>query len=568
MKLMAIKRKQSGVLMVELSLALVISALAAVGIMREQIRIDTMRSADIEADTLEIYRLALQRYTDDYYQDIQINTNPITRNGVTLAPGAAAGQTLRPTVANLIGMGYLPNGFINQTIMVDGGTYENRILREPAGCVTTACNVNGFAYVSVPYNVRGAAEMNGPVVGQMLSRLGGQAGVSVPGAAANITGAGSAWGGALDIPNPVAGAPAGVVGIRFGYGSNSLLSYVRIQDVRDPNLMGNLTVAGNVSAGGTLSATGATTLTTLTTSGATTINGAATINNTLAVTGAVTGQADITSRTNVGTSDGVAACLRTALTAAGNIIARSAACLDRITLNPTAGTVEMRDAANVTRALMTARTGAGLSGLTLSDSAGAQTIRFDNDSGRAQSRVGNFTTTAAGGASCATNVAGDIAQDSAASGTLLVCRAGFWRRTGLEQAVRGTPCPTIGVLAQTAANEALICRGGTWETLNDRITKTVTMALYSDNGVKTVLAPVCGTGGVADISVAALQTGADYGGVPPRNRFEIQVTPAVLGWSVNPVLVDTVGAPQDRAFGGGALYDFGWTATTFCQYAA
>lgn len=562
---MAFKRKQAGVLMVEMSLALLISALAAVGIMREQIRVETMRSADIEADTLEIYRLALQRYTDDYYQDIQINTSPITRGTQTLAPGAAAGQTLQPTVANLIGMGYLPNGFINQTIMVDGGTYENRILREPAGCVATACNVNGFAYVSVPYNVRGAAEVNGPVVGQMLNRLGGQAGVSVPGAAANITGAGSAWGGPLDIPNPVAGAPAGVVGIRFGYGSNSLLSYVRIQDVRDPNLLGNLTVAGNVSAGGTLNATGATTLTTLTTSGATTINGAATVNNTLAVTGAVTGQADITSRTNVGTSDGIAACLRTALTSSGNIIARSAACLDRITLNSTAGTVEMRDNANVSRVRMTADTG----NLALFNGGAGQTVLLDSVAGRVQSNVGNFSTSALAGSSCAAFIAGDIAQDSAASGTLLICRGGLWRRTGLEQAVRGTPCPTIGVLAQSSTNEALICRG-TWETLNDRVSASVTMALWSGNGAATgasaVPVPSCGVGGVPDISVSALQTGADYGGVPPRNRFEIQVLNSGP-WDVIPVLVDLSGAAHSDSFTNGP-YNFGWTATTYCQYPA
>lgn len=552
------KRNQKGALMLEMSLALLISALAAVGTMQERTRVDIMRNSDIEADSLGIYRTALQQYTDDAYQEIQSNTNPITRQGVTLQPGSALGQTMQPTVAQLIGMGYLTAGFTNTTTMVDGGSFQNLIQRLPVGCVTVACNVQGMAWGNTPYFIKGTNEMNGPVIGQMLSRLGGVAGVSMPGSSANITGAGAAW----TMPNPVAGAPAAVVGALFGYSSATLLSYVRIGDLRDPSLAGNLTVAGNSAVGGTLNVTGATTLSTLNTTGAVTIGGATNINSTLNVTSTINAGADIRSTTNVGTTDGIAACLRAALTSAGNIISRSAACLDRITLDPNAGTVVMRDNANVSRVNVAADTGS----LALFNAGAGQTVSLDSTSGRVQGNVGNFATTATGGNPCAGFNPGDIAQDVAASGTLLVCRGGFWRRTGLEQAVAGDVCPTTGGLAQTATNQGLICRGGTWQLLNDRVSPSVTMALWSGNGSAAVPAPVCGAGGTPDIAVAPLHSGADYGGVPPRNRFEMHVT-GVGPWNLDPMLVASDGTAYLAGFTG-TPYNFGWTATTYCQYPA
>jgi len=56
-------RGQRGVYMLELSLALLIGALAAVGAQREIVRTQLLRSAEIEADNLKIYRQALQDYT-------------------------------------------------------------------------------------------------------------------------------------------------------------------------------------------------------------------------------------------------------------------------------------------------------------------------------------------------------------------------------------------------------------------------------------------------------------------------------------------------------------------------
>lgn len=276
-------RKQAGALMLEVSLALIISALAAVGTIRASMRADLMRSADIEADALDMYRTALQRYVDDAYSEIQ-NGSPVTRNGVTLTPA----QSLNPTVAQLIGMNYLSAGFSNTTLLVDGGTYQNAIRRDPVGCITIACNVEGMAWITVPFFDRGTAFTNGPVIGQMLSRLGGFGGTSIEGSTANITGTGATW----TQPNPVAGNPAGVMAARFGFSSAAFLNYIRINDLRDPDLFGNLTVAGNTRLKSTLQVDGTTRLVgnaqldgTLTTNGTTLLKGAATLNSTLQVDG-------------------------------------------------------------------------------------------------------------------------------------------------------------------------------------------------------------------------------------------------------------------------------------------
>lgn len=317
------RSKQTGALMLEVSLALMISALAAVGTMRETIRAENLRSADIEADTMDAYRIALQRYVDDAYVELQADgsvsrdnillaTNPptIPPIKVILATGDNPGQSRQPTIQNLTEMGYLTMGFSNTTLMIDGGKYQNQVSRLPVGCVGITCNIEGLAWVDKPYYVRGTEnttkEINGPVIGQMMSRLGGFGGTSVPGLAATITGNGASW----SVPNPLsaAGNPEGVVAARFGFSAAAFLNYVRIGDLRDPNLAGKLTIAsdfrtgGNTILSGTLAVTGAATVNnTLTVAGATAVNSTMTVLNatTLQSTLGVNGDTTIGGRLDV-----------------------------------------------------------------------------------------------------------------------------------------------------------------------------------------------------------------------------------------------------------------------------
>lgn len=549
----AVRRSaQGGSMMVEVSLALILSALAAVGTMQALIRADLMSSADTEADSLLLYRKALQDYTDEFYSELQ-NNLPITKNSVTLAAGTAPGQTMQPTVANLAAMGYALDGFSNVPLLVDGAAYRNVIRRIPVGCTGLACNIVGEAYVDRPYRIRGTTDPDNNIVGQMLSRMGGLGGASIEGSEADITGAGAAWSAA----NPVAGAPAGVVAARFGIGSSAMSAYVRMNDVRDPNLQGAFTVAGNTTLNGaTTTIAGSTTVNnSLTVTGQTTLQ--ATTATTIDATGTIRSTADIVSDANVGASD-VAACLRAALSASGEIVSRAVNCVSRVVVDNTG--VQVNSSTGTARARLDGNTGL----VSVNSAAGAQVIGLDGGSGRMTAQLVNAAMSATSGAACTTN--GDIATDASAAGTLLVCRAGTWRRPGLDEQALGGACSVDGQLAQTSSMEGLICRGGFWRLINDRLTAVVSMDLWSGNGSGVVPAPACGVGGTADVAVAALQGGADYGGVPPRNRFEFRVT-GTGPWTVDPVLVDQSGSAYSSSFAG-AAYALGWTATTYCKYVS
>jgi len=544
-------RRQRGVYMLEVSLALLIGALAAVGAQRELVRTQLLRSADIEADNLKLYRQALQDYTDEFYDELQSNL-PVAKNGVNLAAGVAAGQNMQPTVANLIAMGYLPNGFTNASLLTDAGTFQNLIQRTPAGCVAQACDITGLAYISQPILVRNSgADTNTVAIGQMLSRIGGLSGTSVETNPALLTGAGAGWTAA----NPVAGAPAGLVGARFGVGTSVFNAYVRRNDLRDPNLLGPLTVAGATQLGGNLGVGGNAGVT-----GSLSVNGATTLSGTLNVTGATTLAAvsttgQLTSSADIGSSS-VAGCLRAALRSNGDLVSRAADCVTRVLVSNSG--INLSSSTGVLRASLDGDNGA----LQLNNGAGATLISASGSTGRFQAQTINATLSATRGAACAS--AGDLASDSAAGGTVLVCRSGTWRAAGLDQETAGSACAVNGQLSVASSGAALVCRASTWVLLNDRLPVSVPMELYSGNGEGNVPAPPCGTGGVMDIVVSALQGGSDYGGLPPRNRFEVRVSGAGP-WTVQPVLTDSSGTGYLTSFGSEA-YNLGWTATTYCKY--
>lgn len=518
-------KRQKGMLMVEMSIALVIAALAAVGTLREQVRADTLAAADVEADKFLDMRKALQDYTDDFYTELQFGL-PITRNGVTLAVGTGVGETYNPNSTKLKQMGYLNAGYVDDS-MFQSGQLKQLISLLPTGCVTVGCTVEGMMWTSKPYLVRGTTDIDGVVLGEILTKFGGMGGYSVLGSEANIVGNGNGWA----YPNPVAGQPAGIFGARFGASTSLVLNFVRINDVRDPNLQGNFTLAGNGSIGGTFAVTGDTSLAGalnvtgntalgagLTVAGPSTLSDT-TVNGTLGVTGAITGGSSLTARS-----------------------------------------LSAVDGGGVVRAGMDSATGV----LSVNNAGGSGTVLLDGASGGITANTARLLASAAAGGACAN--AGEIAQDGSATGSLLVCKAGAYRRMamGLGEVALGGPCATVGSVGQSTAGEGLICRGGSWRSMNDRMASTIAMGLYSANGAAIVPSPACGVGGTPDIIVTPLHTGADYGGAPPRNRFESQVSGSGP-WTVNPVLVDTSGVSSSTSFGG-AAYNFGWSATTYCVY--
>jgi hypothetical protein len=173
------------------------------------------------------------------------NGMPITKNGVTITPVDVGGeQVWQPSIPELAGMGYLPPGWSATVSTLNNAPYSIAFKRYPAGCVVAACNIEGHVVLNGPIR-GGAAASDGAVIGPILTRIGADSGVSLPMDPTRITGFGNTW----TLPNPVPGQPAGVVAIRVGTASSAFGQFVRIGDIRDPDLAGNLTVAGNTLFG-------------------------------------------------------------------------------------------------------------------------------------------------------------------------------------------------------------------------------------------------------------------------------------------------------------------------------
>ena len=197
-----------------------------------------------EATILDNLRIASNNAIFEVMGPIQ-NGAAFGKNGVTITPASVAGELVwSPTIAQLVAMGYLPPGWTATTSTLNDAPYTIAFGRVPAGCVAAACNIEGHIVLLGPIR-SGPTDSDGAVIGPILARIGADSGVSLPMDAAHIQGFGHTW----TLDNPVPGQPAGVVAVRIGTASSGFGQFVRIGDTRDPNLLGNLTVAGNTLFG-------------------------------------------------------------------------------------------------------------------------------------------------------------------------------------------------------------------------------------------------------------------------------------------------------------------------------
>jgi len=237
-------RRQRGNGLLFALLGLVVSAIAAVSLLQNA-RLQTKREAGLaEASVLDHLRNATNNAIFEWMLPIQ-NGAAFSKNGVTVSPVSVDGElTWQPSIPQLAAMGYLPPGWTTQRSPLNDAPYVIAFHRVPAGCVVAACNIEGQVLLQGAIRAAGQAS-DGPVIGPILTRLGADAGVSLPSSADTISGYGNTW----QLANPVPGQPAGVVAVRVGTGSSGYGQFVRIGDTRDPNLAGNLTVAGNTHFG-------------------------------------------------------------------------------------------------------------------------------------------------------------------------------------------------------------------------------------------------------------------------------------------------------------------------------
>jgi hypothetical protein len=490
---LAARRSQQGYGIVSALLALVIGAVVALGQI-EGVRVERQtRSGALQGELLNLVKTAYNDYAMENYPALQ-NDLAVTKNGVTLPAGTAFGQSMAPRVQDLVSMGYLSPGTTDQAFLVDGGVYRGIFRREPASCVGVACNIPGMLYIDQPVHIRGTVEMNGLAVGSLIEKVGGDALVSLntnPTQLIAINGA--------NVANPLTGNPVGVVGARIGFGASGFGRFLVMNDPRDPNFQGNVTIAGAITSSSV-------------------------------------------SANSIGAGTGDTGCRLGEIIASGEILSRSSACIRRAWIDGGSGQVGVADSAGLTRVLLdgssgtiTTRdsTGAVRAGFSFDGAAsvasadlirnnantagfradgtvfGEQFVNNSNNAGVLSSGVvfgtsGDFSTikinsTATIGGAC-TDVGAAVWGTLGGAPVLLKCQGGAWASAnGTTVATVGTVCITPDQQAVTASGVGLICEGGQWMNMADRMGKfSVAETRIVSHG--SVLAkPACGSGGLPRI---------------------------------------------------------------------
>ncbi|VTU46175.1 hypothetical protein SRS16P2_00522 (plasmid) [Variovorax sp. SRS16] len=445
---------QAGFALLSTLFALVIVAILAAGQIEAQALQRKIVTGRLQGDVLSLIKKAANDYTMDAYAQLQLD-QPATHEGLTLAPGSTNGQSMAPTIANLIAMKYLPPG-TSATAQINDGTYRVRLEKIPAGCIGVACNVTGMVYIDQPIRQPGTTEMAGVQVGSLMDTAGGDVLVALntnPASMMAVNGA--------PLTNPVLGTPSGVVGARIGFGSIGFGRFLVLNDPRDPNFQGNLTIAQNFNVGGT-----------------STFTGDVNVNNCVRLQQDGRGGFNCLDPTDLpsGYSGGVRAI---DVVSSGSVLASDA---------PASFT------GNNTNFAQLVAGGGGVEAMVKTSGQVA---------GDRLAPTGAYTP----GTACSTPNA--ISGSNAAFSGLVICAGGIWTPLATV-AVVGAACPMAGQGAMDNQGRQLFCFNGTWNFLSDFLPPATVGAVCSVPGAIGYTVPTPGAGS------AALVCRANPSGGPAR----------------------------------------------------
>jgi hypothetical protein len=522
------RRVQAGNALIFALLGLVVSGIAALGVMQSS-RLRAKHDAGAgEASILDAVRNATNAAILEQLVALQAGQS-LQKNGIEVKPVPIDGTpTWQPTLVELVQMGYLPAQWTLTRSTLNNAPYTVSFHLSPAGCVNTACDIDGQVLLAGPIrdgSVGGQAASDGAVIGPILTRLGVDAGVSLNAQPSLITGYGHTWG----VPNPVAGQPAGVVAVRVGTASSAYSPFVRIGDTRDPNLAGNLTVAGDTVFGATGGAHASTvngTLQVKDPSGAACVvlnpNGTVDIHCAGRLNAATGVYADGAGHVSTIGPDGVVA--------TGRLSAEDGFATPAVTAfaatDPNAIAVNAGD--------LFVRNGTGTTLMRVS------AVGDVMATAGVQGRQLTLTAPVAEGDAC---TVGQIA--TMTGGGLATCQIGKYRALG-RFGLLAASCAVSGQEAtDSATGEALICKNGAFASMNGLLSSSVLMATQavvhgSLIDVSTLVPGGCpATGGSNYVYTIYLMPGSDQGSATNTTLNRI-ATPTTTGWSI--LLTDGVGA--------------------------
>lgn len=451
-------QRQEGFALVSALLALVVMGfITAATIIGQQT--DSQRTAgSLQGQVLMEIATGVNQYVMENYPSLQ-NDTAVTVNAVTLATGAAEGETMAPTIANLIAMNYLRTGITNQA-QLGGGQYRIILQKTPAACVGTACNITGVLYINQALVRPGTTEMAPLQIGAIMNRVGSDVAVALnTNPAVMVSPSGTTF------DNPISATSAGVVGVRVGFGSGAFGKYLIVRDPRDPDFQGNFTVAGN-----------------------STFNSSVQVNSTLNSTG------NITSGTGVSAIDTLTACIRAGMESGpaaggGSVFVRNNACLNTVTLDGLTGRISATGSIEVTN------------GGTVVASINPDGTVFANT--RVTAPAAKLTASYVPNTACNAAQANDVAQNASSSG-LVVCRGNLWIPIGLPTGTIGQPCPVNGSTGIQTDGVGIICQGNLWIAQVDRIGRFSVQDSFIGHHNDLVAKPGCPSDGVAKIDFTAI----------------------------------------------------------------
>lgn len=240
--------KQRGIAMLELTVTLIVLAAMAAANLSAKALADKLQFAEMQGASLAEVSSAGNSYLQEFFTELQNGLN-ITKSNSSISAGFSEGQTMAPTIQNLIDIGKLHTGFSGEASYVSKGLpghYKFQIYKTGATCGTdpTSCGLDGYVFIDKPVTGPGGVDMDGPALHAMLKKLGNKGCISLLTNPSQMTG----LDGDCGISNPIAGNPPGAVLVRFGFDSSGFSQFVRNHDTRDIGLLGNLEVDKTLKA--------------------------------------------------------------------------------------------------------------------------------------------------------------------------------------------------------------------------------------------------------------------------------------------------------------------------------
>lgn len=185
--------RQRGSMLIDTALALTIATMTLGGQFANTTEAVDESLAKATGQWAVEFQGGINGYYSDYGQQIMAGQS---------VPGVAS--PYKPTIPELINLGYLPSGF--GSVAPNGQIFTSSVSQV---CASGNCSLAGYAVSTTPYKDASGTVRN-DLAGIAMQAAGADAGMSPPGNAGKLIGTGNGW------QTPMSGVPVGTLAMRLG----------------------------------------------------------------------------------------------------------------------------------------------------------------------------------------------------------------------------------------------------------------------------------------------------------------------------------------------------------------